>query len=176
MCEAEQDRLFYEYAAAELFWEAHINTNFIGLSDGISSVHTFASRLNDLGLQFGCIVDFDFFLQGEFPSFIERAELKSKFSEIRGKIDDQIDHGNLDYESVKKQGLKYLKKQDEEIYEEVKTIIDTLAKMSYFIVPIGQRESFFKKYPENIQDEIDSLFENTYFKKDLENFLQLILS
>lgn len=173
LCEAEDDRLFYEHAASRYHWGLFQDVNFIGFN-GKSDVISIFENLKSMEINTAMILDIDYISGTErFPKNIDYSELREKFSTVRKKIRDLVEKKTFDIKRFKKDGIKYIENSQNGIASDCKNLLNLFRNIGIFLVPIGEFESFVKVSHGNLQKAIN-IVQNTR-KRELANFLEDIL-
>jgi len=141
LCESENDRTFYEHAAARFDWESFQDVNFIGLN-GKDQVFSIFKKLKQLGLNVGCIVDIDFLIDGQVPDGPANQQIKDILSSCRGMLNKAISRKKTSRLEIKKLGIHYFEKEVPSIVADLVSLISALSKIGIYVVREGELESW----------------------------------
>ncbi len=146
VCEAEDDRMVYQYALEKLSKSAAVESNFIGCN-GKGEALSRVKHLKSINLNCCCILDIDALYSHEIGASANSVGLSTQ-EVIRFKAfqTDLIAHlGNIPErkEGFKQKGLRFL--SDNVILElEAKEIISLLERYGIFVLAMGSLESWTK--------------------------------
>jgi AAA15 family ATPase/GTPase len=171
ICEAEDDRVFYENTSARYLWGDFQNTNFIGMNGkGIAIVVW--SKLKKLNLNAKVILDIDFLLTDPLPQLITNAVIKSRYKSTQANLNKLFPAKSKQRALFKRKGIKYLHSTPLIHHETLQTIED-LKQYGIYIVPTGEFESWGQTPPKDLQAALQVI--NKKRKLLLVNFLKDIL-
>jgi AAA15 family ATPase/GTPase len=174
LCENENDRLFYEEAAAKYCWDRYHDVNFLGLN-GKDSVISLYNKLIHIGIKPSVILDIDYLVTGKFPQINNPvlAELAKNVRKDFGKLG--YNKSNPAYLELKQKGLKTISdKEYSDLNARVRDLISKFAKERIFIVPVGEFESWTHVSKNDLPNAIRSL--NTKPNIPLKSFIRKIIN
>jgi hypothetical protein len=169
LCEAEDDRVFFESATSQYLYDLSQDINFIGLNGKDEIVKVFEG-LSHLTLDINCIIDFDYLKDGTFPSTINDQNLKIKYEAFKSKLSNTQ---NINTNSFKKNGIDYLKSNNSNLHTEALELINSFKKYKIFIIPCGEFESFTDSSHKDLTNALSIIFKKE--KKKLKKFLKEIV-
>lgn len=175
LCEAEDDRVFYENASALYLWSLFQDVNFIGLNGKHEALKIF-QKLREFDLDVGVIVDIDFVLDEVSPSYIRDVELKNKFEQFKRSFKNLEQQNEFMREEFKRFGIQYIKKKRPELASNLQELLDGLFDYNIFVVPVGELESWTRddlRGNWSLQNALNLIHSKT--KRKLKNFLERIL-
>ena len=142
LCEAEDDRLFYEHAASLYHWDLFQDVNFIGFN-GKSDVVPIFERLSKLSINVVMILDIDYISGTErWPRIIIDQQAKNNFSGLRQQIQNLINSSNFNVNLLKKAGRQYIKDSHPTLLGDFDNLLRTLKVVGLYLVPVGEMESW----------------------------------
>lgn len=177
LCEAEDDRLFYEHAASLYHWDLFQDVNFIGFN-GKSDVIPIFERLGGLGINTVLIFDIDYLTGTErLPASITDQQLKSDFRNVRQSIKSLVDTNTFNTDEFKRHGVKYVNDNYPTLLSGVSNLLNKLKKVGIYVVPVGELESWVgvgHDGSRKLQRSLD-IIQQTH-KRKLAEFLKEVLS
>lgn len=159
LCEAEDDRMVYQYASQKFFPAENVDIHFVGLN-GKTEVFANFKVLKDLKINVAAITDIDILHSGEHVQFITDDKEKKELIILKNKLNAlEIIQKTL----LKKNGPGAIPEQKNDI----ESAIEIMEKYKIYINPIGELEAFLDKSKatdrkvQNIKNNINQNSENT---------------
>lgn len=156
LCEAEDDRVVYQYASQFFFPSKAVEAHFIGLN-GKPEVFYFFKFFKKIEIDVAVIVDIDVLYSGECLKLELDFEERKIILETKKMLNELTEEEKL---SFKKDGINSL--SNNSIIENVKKSITIAKKYKVNILKIGELESILDKPTSNsrtvqmIKNEIDA--------------------
>lgn len=175
LCEAEDDRVIYQYAGQSFFPKAIVDVHFLGLN-AKSDVFLIFEHLKSLEIDVIAIVDIDVLYSGECISKLPLDPSEKTFMEDVKKCLNGLPL--LDKTAFKTNGFSSL--SDSSLSQKVQDAISIAKKYKIFIVPIGELESWLdastasNRKVQTMKNEIDNN-PTTIKKVELKSFMEEVL-
>lgn len=178
VCESENDRSFYEHAAALYHWHEFQDVNFIGFT-GKEFARPLFEKLKSLHINAALVVDIDFLLDGKLPTCADQAT-RNKLNIFRNKIKifleqntNTVQQTEQNRRKFKRIGYKMLA-NDVSLAEEFWGVINSLKVMGVHVVHVGEMESFTASSKNDLDNALSVI--RATRKRDLSSFLKEVLS
>lgn len=178
ICESENDRSFYEHAAALYHWEQFQDVNFIGVT-GKEFALPLYDKLQALHIHVALVLDVDYLLEGKLPQLMKQStrdkinSLRSSLSVFLAEGATAPEHIKMNRDRFKQIGRKMLIGNASllKCFEEV---IDLLRSDDVHVVPIGEIESFTGSDKNDLDHALQVI--RTTKKRQLSQFLKSLLA
>lgn len=175
LCEAEDDRMVYQYASQVFFPTESVDTYFLG-QNAKSGVVAVFKDLIDLEINVKAIVDIDILYSGECVALASIEAEKNQLIDIKNDL-NALDTN--DKRIFKENGLS--SPLDSALMVKVQAAAEICKRLGVYVVPVGQLESWMdstssrKRLVQSFKDEID-LSQASQKKIQLKSFINEVLS
>jgi predicted ATP-dependent endonuclease of OLD family len=144
ICEAEDDRIAYQYASEKYSKGEAINLNFVA-SNGKHGALKCLEQLRKIDLKSCCILDCDVLYSDEITSVnlgFTKAEITS-IKNLRNNINAFLSNEKSNKNSFKKRGIKFLK-SNKALEQEARDVVLLLERRGIFVLAMGTLETWAK--------------------------------
>lgn len=175
LCEAEDDRVIYQYASQYFFPTPTVDIHFLGLNAKIDLFAIF-KHLQSLEIEVVGIVDIDVLYSGECLGLPLVQTEKTLIEDVKNLLNTL---SPVDRDAFKENGFASL--SDAPLSQKVQDAINIAKKYKIFIVPIGELESWLdtptpsKRKVQAMKNEID-INSTTTKKLTLKKFIEEVIS
>ncbi|MFA5773051.1 MAG: ATP-binding protein [Candidatus Paceibacterota bacterium] len=176
LCEAEDDRVIYQYASQSFFPTPTVDIHFLGLN-AKSDLFLIFKHLQSLEIETVGIVDIDVLYSGECLGLSLNQTEKNLIEEVKNLLNAL---SQADRDIFKENGVVSLS-SNASLSQKVQDAIQIAKKYKIFIVPIGELESWLdtptasKRKVQAMKNEIDTS-PTTTKKSTLKKFIGEVIS
>jgi predicted ATPase len=175
LCEAEDDRMIYQYASQVFFPTESVDTYFLG-QNAKSGVFAVFKELKSLEIRVEVITDIDVLYSGECISYATEQSERNLLDDVKKSLNTLSDS---DRKNFKEKGFAAL--SDPILMGKVQQALAICKKYNINVVPVGELESWVDSTPipkrivQSIRNEIDTT-PSTTKKIALKDFIHKVIS